>query len=368
MLDLNRAKAVSSMARKVQDFVQTKADPNLHGGCYVDTMSGIVHINLVEGRENALRLEPTEGVIYETVKYSLADLDAAREKIASKNNCPDWFAGSGIDTTTNKIRLYVLKDKLSRQSFSMNAVAGEGMFYVNLVDERMKVQPDTIQSVSDISEAEIAGRAASQWTYNGQGWNPHGYGGGSIAAGLQFYSAGQYRLGWIGTTHGDALGVDAYYVGNGGYTKMGYIHYVNFSDQCDFCIVQRTNTNLGARDHTTSGVVTNLQGGWPGIGDVVFQAGRTSGTSSGICTENYWNGPLGEGSNPTYKYNFIATNIGMWGGDSGGPLLWRQPDGRWSLVGIQSAGSWNAPGGGMSVSGKLDVARRAFHFDLCAFS
>lgn len=357
MFDINNVKTVPEAARKVATFLREKADSNLHGGCYVDAYEGTLHVNLVEGREDALGINPTEGVMFHVVKHSYADLDNARKNIRA-NDSVKAIEGLAISAKTNQLRLAIVNDSMHRISIPMNAVSDENMFTIDNCDKPVSLLGGTTEPLSISQTTGIL--AANVRTLNGAKWYPSGYGAPSLAAGIMFGPSTNRKYGWLTTTHGAALNMTAYYSpGNISDVQMGKVIYTNMTDsRCDFSIVERTNTNIGAMDYTTTGVVTNLFGGIPEEGDAVYQCGYTSGGHWGTCLSNNWIVNVSGYD----KIEYIQTDIGGAGGDSGGPILWRYNSYQNSLVSLMSGANNQWTGGG-----RVSTYRDLYSFDICQF-
>lgn len=359
MIDINKVKPVPRVARKAAELLD-ELDPNLHGGCYVDISTGTMHINLVEGREGAIGLGPIDGVVYHVVKHSYAVLDMARNAILL-NNKSGVMSSAGIDTRTNKLTLNVLEDSLQKHVIPMNAVAGDDMFEITAKKQGYGKETTQRQENKAVSDESAMAAVPYMRTRNGEEWYPGYLSSPSLCAGITYRSGNENKFGWISSTHGDGLSQRANYViSTSPYSiDVGYVRYVNnTSTKCDFTIIERTNTNVGATDLSTGGICTNLFGGLPRIGDLMYLCGRVSGSKWSTCTDNNVTCILGTKT----KIEFIEVGTAIQGGDSGGPMLWWTDSTQMSLVGI-IGGTDNITTVGM----RANNARDDFNFDICQF-
>lgn len=363
-MDCNREKILTPAANAMMDLIHGKADPNAHGGCYVGDEDGLLHVNLVEGRENALNLTPADGIVFHVVKYSWTDLDEARKQFANANDCPSWFVGSSIDVMKNQVQMFVLENQKHKRTLPVNAIADADMVYDSIVAHRFGANQEESETIRE--EADARAVAAKLYTHNGGKWYPQTGGNSSLAAGIQWWQAGNFYQGWLTTTHGAASGRQAYYYGKQSTaTHMGTVVYVCFDETHDFSIIRRDNADMGALDINLGGGVTNLQGGWPAVNGTTILSGHVLTQNTGICLSNSYSGWIGN----DWKSDHMVVSNPCYSGDSGGPMLFKSGNLN-SLGGIISAYNTDWPGyNRVTICTKFNLARTQFrNFDIVTFS
>ena len=155
MINICKAKLLPPMERETANYIVCKADPNTHGGCYVDTDTGMLHINLVEGRENALRVVAGANMAFHVVRFSYADLIRMREAVV-RNDYAMIINAATINVWKNQVRILIARKHTSGFFIPQNLVYGEESYYIDIEDYEVSALAGTNQDAYELCVSNVS--------------------------------------------------------------------------------------------------------------------------------------------------------------------------------------------------------------------